>query len=92
MEKVTSYQSARGDLGDAIPAQGGDGEFSALPHVLCGEILRDHDTALDLRRAEVGRVGEEFVVCLFGARLGGRHVEGRHCPHLGTCPAERRSM
>ena len=36
-----------------------------------GAILRDRDrdTALDLRGVEVGRVGEEFVVCLFGARL-----------------------
>ena len=70
MEKASSmYRSAGRDLDGASPAQGGDGEFSALTHVHCGEILRDRDTALDLRRAEVGRVGEEFVVRLFGARL-----------------------
>ena len=36
MEKATStYRSAGRDLGDASPAQGGDGEFPALTHV-CG--------------------------------------------------------
>ena len=38
-------------------------------YVFCGEILRDRDTALDLRGVEVGSVGEEFVVCPFGAPL-----------------------
>ena len=67
--ETSAYQGVGRDLGDASPAQGGDGEFSALTHVHCGEILRDRDTALDLRGVEVGRVGEEFVVRLFGARL-----------------------
>ena len=49
--------------------------------VSLGAILREPDAARDLKGVEVGRVGEEFVVCLFGARLGGRHVEWQHCPH-----------
>ena len=60
--------------------------------VSLGAILREPDAARDFEGVEVGSVGEEFVVCIFGARLEGRHVEGQHCPHLGTCPAECRSM
>ena len=60
--------------------------------VSLGAILREPDAARDFEGVEVGSVGEEFMVCIFGARLGGRHVEGQHCPHLGTCPAECRSM
>ena len=50
-------------------------------YVSRGAILRDRDTAIDLRGVEVGSTGEGFVVCPFGARLGGRHVEWQHCPH-----------
>ena len=76
----------------ALRKEGMESFLRSCTYVFCGEILRDRDTALDLRGVEVGRVGEGFLGCPFGAPLGGRHVEGRHCPHLGTCPAERRSM
>ena len=53
----------------ALRKEGMESFLRSRTYVFCGEILRDRDTALDLRGVEVGRVGEEFVVRLFGARL-----------------------
>ena len=53
----------------ALRKAGMESFLRSRTYVFCGEILRDRDTALDLRGVEVGRVGEEFVVHLFGARL-----------------------
>ena len=53
----------------ALRKAGMESLLRSRTYVFCGEILRDRDTALDLRGVEVGRVGEEFVVGLFGARL-----------------------
>ena len=76
----------------ALRKTGMENFLCSCTDVSLGAILRESDAAPDLEGVEVGSVGEEFVVCPFGARLGGRHVEGQHCPHLGRCPAERRSM
>ena len=53
----------------ALRKAGMENFLRSRTYVFCGDILRDRDTALDLRGVEVGRVGEEFVVRLFGARL-----------------------
>ena len=53
----------------ALRKAGMESLLRSRTYVFCGDILRDRDTALDLRGVEVGRVGEEFVVRLFGARL-----------------------
>ena len=53
----------------ALRKAGMESFLRSRTYVFCGEILRDRDTALDLRGVEVGSVGEEFVVCPFGAPL-----------------------
>ena len=53
----------------ALRKMGMENFLCTCTDVSLGAILREPDAAPDLKGVEVRRVGEEFVVCLFGARL-----------------------
>ena len=53
----------------ALRKAGMESFLRSCTDVSLGSILREPDAAPDLKGVEVRRVGEEFVVCLFGARL-----------------------
>ena len=53
----------------ALRKAGMESFLRSCTDVSLGAILREPDAAPDLEGVEVGSVGEEFVVCLFGARL-----------------------
>ena len=53
----------------ALRKAGMESFLRSRTYVSRGAILRDRDTALDLRGVEVGSTGEGFVVCPFGAPL-----------------------
>ena len=58
----------------ALRKMGMENFLCSCTDVSLGSILREPDAARDFEGVEVGSVGEDFVVCPFGAPLGGRHV------------------